>query len=399
MAKLGKKMKPKGGLIMWLAILVLGVVAISAFTGWNFGDLFGTGTGGTGTGNTPVIVQPTATNLWDARGSIDIKAPDVNLTIEDSKYSLTESTANPTGDSIYVYLFAQNPLGLTPNKTFYGDYDRLEYLVSEGRYLPGTSAITYTSANKEIIDTSILTNIAKSPDLYGITNGKVYILLRDNDYAEGTPGTNISGWPVVLEIDLRTIPAYRADASPGAHQVTFGTTMTGITQVFPADAGKASSLWNTRTGGWPELGTATVAVDQSGMNSSATNYQGAIITLGDGGIYFWQDAELAVRVNTNSSTQVLNKFMLGTEELKEVKTGQVGTTTYYFVKIPRDKAREGQVLKFYAYYESDETSTQVVYMPTIVKWNHINNGLSVTSAYARIADLDTSSITSSIGCD
>lgn len=388
--------------VLILGILILAPFVYSMYTGGGVDGILEKLGGGTGNGGGEQIVQPFASNLWDARGSIDIQAPDLNLTVEDARYSLTETVAYPTSDGIYAYMFTENPFTLAPNNTFYSDYDRIEYLVSEGKYIAGTTYKAITSSNAEILDGSILTGIVKTPAVYGETDGKIYCLLLDNDYVEGTPTTLIDGWPVVLEIDLRTVPAYRADATPDDHHITFGMRMAGISQVWPADAGGASNAWTTATAGWPELGSATVTLPTANvpadLNSTADNYQGARITLGNGGVYFWQDTDLCVRIDANSTTQSFTKFKLGgTTELKDVKTAQIGGITYYFVKIPRDKAKAGATLDITAYYDATETTTTVDYMPCIVEWNSLGTQLA-TSANARIADLDTTNITSSVHC-
>jgi hypothetical protein len=377
-------------------LVILALVAYNIYeNGINLN--FDSGDGG---GTTPQIVQPTGSYLWDARGSTEIKAPDVNLTIEDARFSSTEGATNPTTDNIYVYWFTENPLTLTPADTYYSNYDRLEYLVSDGRFIFGTSAVDWGSTSQEVLDTAILTAIAKSPTSYNETDGKLYMLLLDNDYVEGTPSTAINGWPVVLEIDMNTIPAYSVQATAPVHFLNFGKTMSDIKQVWPVDAGGASGAWNTKTAGWPEMGTGTCTVGAGGssdLNSTADNYQGATIALATGGVFFWEDCELVVRIDANSASQSFNKFTIDNERINDVKTEQIGGITYYFVKVPRDKATGGTSFAIRAYYDQTETTTTVDYMPTIMEWNSLGAQMA-TSANARIYDLDTTSITSSVYC-
>lgn len=396
----------KGGNNLW-PIAILGIIALFIFTGTSMSDIVGDiggifgigGGGGTTEPTVPIIVQPTASNLWDAKGALEIHAPDINITIEDTRFSSTEGATNPTTDNIYVYWFTENPLTLTPSETYYSNYDRLEYLVSDGRFIMGTSAVDWGSTNQEILDTSVLTGIAKSPSLYNETDGKLYALLLDNDYVEGTPATAINGWPVVLEVDMRTIPAYSVETTAD-HHINFGKIMAGVSQVYPVDAGGASGAWNTKTAGWPEMGTATVTVGAGGssdLNSTADNYQGATIALATGGVFFWEDCELVVRIDANSTTQSFNKFTIDNERINDVKTEQIGGITYYFVKVPRDKAVGGTSFAIRAYYDQTETTTTVDYMPTIMEWNSLGAQMA-TSANARIIDLDTTSITSTVYC-
>jgi len=356
------------------------------------GDTYNTGGGGTGT-------VTLADNLWDARGQIGVHAPDINITIEDARFSSTEGATNPTTDNIYIYWFTENPLTLTPADTYYSNYDRLEYLVSDGRYLMGSSAVHWGAVNQEALDTSILTAIAKSPSNYNETDGLLYALLLDDDYVEGTPATAINGWPVVLEVDMRTIPAYDVQATAD-HHINFGKTMSGIKQVWPVDAGGASGAWNTKTAGWPEMGAGSVTVGAGGasdLNSTALKFQGATIALTTGGVFFWEDCELVVRIDANSTTQSFNKFTIDDERINDVKTEQIGGITYYFVKVPRDKAVGGTSFKIRAYYDQTEPTTTVDYMPTIMEWYSLGAQMA-TSANARIIDLDTTNITSTVYC-
>jgi hypothetical protein len=108
------------------------------------GDTYNTGGGGTGTADI-------ADNLWDARGQIGVHAPDINITIEDARFSSTEGATNPTTDNIYIYWFTENPLTLTPADTYYSNYDRLEYLVSDGRYLMGSSAVDWGAVIRKLL--------------------------------------------------------------------------------------------------------------------------------------------------------------------------------------------------------------------------------------------------------
>ena len=383
------------GAIGVVLVLMFGLPAIADFAQ----DMGWTGGGGGVVPTVPQIIQPAGSYLWDARGSIEIHAPDINMTIEDARFSSTEGATNPTTDNIYVYWFTENPLTLTPSDTYYSNYDRLEYLVTDGRFLMGSSAVDWGSTNQEVLDTSILTAIAKSPSAYNETDGLIYALLLDNDYVEGTPATAINGWPVVLEIDMNTIPAYDVQATAD-HHINFGKTMSGVKQVWPVDAGGASGAWNTKTAGWPEMGTGSVTVGAGGasdLNSTADNYQGATIALATGGVFFWEDCELVVRVDANSTTQSFNKFTIDNERINDVKTEQIGGITYYFVKVPRDKATGGTSFAIRAYYDQTETTTTVDYMPTIMEWNSLGAQMA-TSANARIYDLDTSSITSTVYC-
>jgi len=388
-----------GGLILVAlgGIAYIVVPQIGEYIDFGGGDTIYTGGGGTG--DSTAI----GSNIWDARGSIDIHAPDINMTVEDARWTLTETAVNPGGaDNIDVYAFTENPFNLAPSGAFYSDYDRLRLLVSESKFITGTSRVDLSANNLEVLDGSILTNIIKSPATFNETDGKIYFLLTDNDFVDGTPGTLINGFPVVLEVDLRNVPAYRADATAEDYHLNFGATMAGISHVYPEDAGGASVAWRTKTAGWPELGSATVTLPTanvpSDLNSTADNYQGAQITLGNGGVFFWRDLELIVRVDANQTTQSFNKFQLDGEDIGDVKSGAIGGITYYFIKIPRSEAVEGNVLKLTAYYETTETTTTVDYIPFIGEWNTMNVQQMITSSSARIADLDTTAVTSSVHC-
>lgn len=63
-----------------LCILILAPIAYGMYTGDGLDGMLEKLSGGTGNGGGEQIVQPVASNLWDARGSIDIQAPDLNLT-------------------------------------------------------------------------------------------------------------------------------------------------------------------------------------------------------------------------------------------------------------------------------------------------------------------------------
>jgi len=249
----------KGGNNLW-PLAIVGIIALFIFTGTSMSDIVGDiggifglggggGDGGGDGGGTTFFDndEAIAYNLWEYPKKNDMQAPDINFTMEDARFYATEGVTNPTSDGAYTYWFTENPLLVDPAGSEQSYFDRLRLHISEVNYIPGTSAVSYASANTEIMDKDVLTAIVTNPSSYGETDGILYLLVYDTGYSDGTASTSEpDGFPVVLAVDLRNVPVYTPDAVyPPDYQIVFGKNMKGIKQVWPADAGGASSGWST----------------------------------------------------------------------------------------------------------------------------------------------------------
>lgn len=392
----------KGGNNLW-PLAIVGIIALFIFTGTSMSDIvgdiggiFGIGgggdNGGGGTGDGGGLFdddEVVAYNLWEYTKKNDMQAPDINFTMQDARFYGTETIANPTSDGAYVYWFTENPLLVDPAGSEQSYFDRLRLHVSEANYIPGTSAIAYNDTSKEIMDKDLLTALVTAPASYGETDGILYLLVWDTGYVDGTiSSSNPGGFPVVLSVDLRSIPVYSPDAEfPPYYFITFGKDMKGIKQVWPADAGGASNGWSTVSAGWPEAGSVTL----TDTNSTTDNYVDWAVAFADGGVYYWDPVggagaiDTICRIKANATTMTYTKVEIENTEVSYIEVTNGGYTELY-VKVPREYAVEGRTTNVRVYYGTTSASTYLKNYVFMGEYDSFS-AQSLTSALAKTYEL------------
>lgn len=376
MAKSGKKFKNGGG-IMWIAFAIVAIVGISALTGWNFGDLFGGGTGG-GTNvidtitNTPV----TGTSVWDFRNDgSKLDPPDVNLYMYDTTFYEGQTLTSPTSDGLYTYVFAGNPLTMTPDNTdVYSDIDRFQKLINEKKYIKTYTAVSWNANGLEIIDDDQL----KSWITNGVVDRYLYILVWDSGYTEGTVSTSQpDNWPLVIKIDIGAMRNgnYLLTAEEDFDVQIGGGGTLNVVSVWPAQASN---------------GVMPVGAVTTGTATQTTSYVRVPVTCtNDSGFYYWQPDTVGGAIDmygyayANSTTQKFNYVQVNNVTVPSTKA-TVGGYEYIFFKVPRSEAKEGNTFNVDVYYGVDENTTYLTMYIVAGEWESMGKNQSYDSSLARI---------------
>lgn len=377
-----------------VGLFVIGILALSFYkigTGeWNF-NFDGADTIIPSTPSTPATASEGY--LWTFADKSHMQAPDINITIQDVRFYSGDPATNPTSDGMYVYVSTDNWLLTDAEGTENSYFDRLQNHITAGDYMKGTSPVSYASACTEIISSSTLTGLVRNPTDYGETDGLLYITLFDTGYVSGTVSSSEpDGLPVVFQIDLREIPGYSDNLStPPTHFITLGTTMSGVKQVWPADAGGASIAWGTITGGWPEVGSVTL----TDTNSTANNTVTWDVAFASGGIYYYDPkgvgeggqgaVETIFRVRANSTTMTYNKVEIENEEVSYVEVPSGGYTELYFI-CPREWAVGGKAPDVKITYGTTEASTYLKIYPFMGEWSTFSQQ-AISSSLGKVFEL------------
>lgn len=379
MGKFGKKVKaPKGGVIMWLVIGAIAIVLTSALTGWNFGDLFGDGQGG-GTNVIESITNtnaPTGTSVYDYRNDgAKLDPPDINLYLYDAVFYEGQTLTSPTGDGLYTYIFAQNPLTMTPDNTdVYSDIDRLQKLINEVKYLQSYTAVSWNSNGLEILDDDQLKAwiTGKEIDRY------FYIVVWDAGYTEGTVSTSQpDNWPLIIKVDTDQMVNgnYLLTTEEDFNIQVGGGGTKNIVSVWPASASE---------------GVMPVGAVTTGTSTSTTTYVRIPTTCtNDTGFYYWQPDSVGGSVDmygyayANSTTQKFNYVQINNVTVPS-DTDTVGGYQYIFFKVPRSEAKESNTFNVDVYYGNDENTTYLTMYMVVGEWESMGKSQALDSSLARI---------------